>query len=125
MKNESVHLKTERRNKEMKINWKVRFRNRIWLLTFIAGALAFTYKVLDTFGIVPRIEQEALKELADSLVYILMLLGIVIDPTTKGTTDSNLAMSYTKPASKLPEIDAQYAEPIPEEEINTGGKMNG
>ena len=109
----------------MEINWKVRFRNRIWLLTFIAGALAFAYKVLDTFGIVPKIEQEELKELASMFVYLLMLLGVVIDPTTKGTSDSNLAMSYIKPASKLPEIDAQYAEPIPEGEINTGGKMNG
>lgn len=109
----------------MKINWKVRFRNKVWLLTFIAAVLALVYRVLEVLNIAPYIEQEKLMELLSMFVGVLVLLGVVTDPTTKGTADSKLAMSYTKPASKLPEIDAQYAEPIPEDDINTGGKMNG
>lgn len=109
----------------MKINWKVRFKNKVWLLTFVTAVLALVYRALEVLNIAPRIEQEKLMELASMLVGILVLLGIVTDPTTQGTKDSDLAMSYTKPASKLPEIDAQYAEEIPEDEINTGDKMNG
>lgn len=109
----------------MKINWKVRFRNKVWLLTFIAAVLALVYRVLEVLNIAPYIEQEKLMELLSMFVGVLVLLGIVIDPTTKGSNDSSLAMSYTKPANKLPELDAQYAEEVPEEEINTGEKMNG
>lgn len=109
----------------MKINWKVRFRNKVWLLTFIAAVLALIYRVCEVFNIAPHVEQEKLMELASMLVGILVLLGVVTDPTTKGTKDSDLAMSYTKPANKLPELDAQYAEETPEDKINTGEKMNG
>ena len=93
MKNESVHLKTGRRNKEMKINWKQRFRNRTWLLTFVAAVAALIYQSLKVLGIVPHIAQEQLMELVTMLVGILTLLGIVVDPTTPGTKDSDLAMS--------------------------------
>lgn len=109
----------------MKINWKVRFKNKVWLLTFVTAVLALVYRILEVLNIAPRIEQEKLMELASMLVGILVLLGVVTDPTTRGTKDSDLAMSYTKPASKLPELDAQYAEEVPKDEINTGDKMNG
>ena len=109
----------------MKINWKVRFRNKVWLLTFITAVLALIYRVCEVLNIAPQIEQEKLMELASMLVGVLVLLGVVTDPTTQGTKDSDLAMSYTKPANKLPELDAQYAEEVLEDEINTGDKMNG
>ncbi|WP_314696380.1 phage holin [Mogibacterium timidum] len=80
----------------MKINWKQRFRNRTWLLTFVAAVAALIYQSLKVLGIVPHIAQEQLMELVTMLVGILTLLGIVVDPTTPGTKDSNLAMSYGK-----------------------------
>lgn len=81
----------------MKINWKVRFRNKTWLLTFIAAVLTLVYRALNVAGITPHIAQEQLVELATMLVGILVLLGVVIDPTTKGGADSNVAMTYTHP----------------------------
>lgn len=68
----------------MKINWKVRFKNKTWLLTFIAAVLTLVYRALNVAGITPHIAQEQLVELATMLVGILVLLGVVIDPTTKG-----------------------------------------
>ena len=88
----------------MKINWKQRFRNKTWLLTFIAADAALIYQLLKVFGITPHVEQEQLMELATMLVGILTLLGIVIDPTTPGTKDSDLALSYGK--HDLEEIDS-------------------
>lgn len=81
----------------MKINWKVRFRNKTWLLTFIAAVLTLVYRALNVAGITPHIAQEQLVELATMLVGILVLLGVVIDPTTKGGGDSDAAMNYTRP----------------------------
>ena len=81
----------------MKINWKVRFRNKTWLLTFIAAVLTLVYRALNIAGITPHVAQEQLVELATMLVGILVLLGVVIDPTTKGGGDSDAAMSYTQP----------------------------
>ena len=96
MRGESVRWKTERRNKEMKINWRQRFRNKTWLLTFVAAVASLIYQALKVFGIVPSVAQEQLMELVTMLVGILTLLGIVVDPTTPGTKDSDLAMSYGK-----------------------------
>lgn len=81
----------------MKINWKVRFRNKTWLITFIVAALGLIYQFLDTFGVVPAIPQETVKALVFSMVDILVLLGIVIDPTTPEVGDSERALGYTIP----------------------------
>lgn len=85
----------------MKINWKVRFRNKTWLLTFIAAVLTLVHRALNDAGITPHIAQEELVELATMLVGILVLLGVVIDPTTKGGSDSELAMTYKKPRDEI------------------------
>ena len=85
----------------MKINWKVRFRNKTWLLTFIAAVLTLVYRALNIAGITPHVAQEQLVELATMLVGILVLLGVVIDPTTKGGSDSELAMTYKKPRDEI------------------------
>lgn len=85
----------------MKINWKIRFKNKTWLLTFIAAVLTLVYRALNIAGITPHIAQEQLVELATMLVGILVLLGVVIDPTTKGGSDSELAMTYKKPRDEI------------------------
>ena len=85
----------------MKINWKIRFKNKTWLLTFIAAVLTLVYRALNVAGITPHVAQEQLVELATMLVGILVLLGVVIDPTTKGGSDSELAMTYKKPRDEI------------------------
>lgn len=85
----------------MRINWKVRFKNKTWLLTFIAAVLTLVYRALNVVGITPHIAQEELVELATMLVGILVLLGVVIDPTTKGGSDSELAMTYKNPRDEI------------------------
>ena len=81
----------------MRINWKVRFRNKTWLFTFVIAVVGTVYQFLDTFGIVPSIPQETVKALIFSIVDILAILGLVIDPTTPDINDSERALGYTIP----------------------------
>lgn len=84
----------------MKINWKVRFKNKVWLTAFIAALLALIYQVLGLFGVVPGITQETLLGVAGMIINLLVMLGVVVDPTTAGANDSDRAMTYDKPGGK-------------------------
>lgn len=84
----------------MKINWKVRFKNKVWLTAFIAALLALIYQVLGLCGVVPGITQETLLGVAGMIINLLVMLGVVVDPTTAGANDSDRAMTYDKPGGK-------------------------
>ena len=81
----------------MKINWKVRFKNKTWLVTFLLAILAFLYQVLGMFDIVPPVTEDMATQLIAAVVNILVAVGVVIDPTTSGASDSQQAMTYNKP----------------------------
>ncbi len=49
------------------------------------------------FGIVPSITQTMAGDLITALIGILVAVGIVVDPTTTGVTDSAQALTYTEP----------------------------
>lgn len=88
----------------MKINWKVRLKNPVWwaqivlaILTPILAYLGLTLQDLTTWGAVFAALGEAVKN-----PYVLGLVVVSVwnacnDPTTKGISDSTLAMSYHKP----------------------------
>ena len=79
------------------INWKVRFRNKTWLVSFLAVILAFVYQVLGMFDIVPAVTQDMATQLILAAVNILAAVGVVVDPTTAGASDSKQAMEYEVP----------------------------
>lgn len=81
----------------MKINWKVRFKNKTWLVTFLIAILAFVYQILGMFDIVPAITQDMATQLIAAVINILVAIGVVIDPTTAGAGDSQQAMTYNEP----------------------------
>lgn len=81
----------------MKINWKVRLQNKAWLLSMAAAIIAFAYQLCGLCGIVPPISEDMTMQAVGMVVNILVALGIVVDPTTAGVTDSQQAMSYDKP----------------------------
>lgn len=82
----------------MKINWKVRFKNKTWLITFIAAVVALVYQILGLCGIIPTVSQDTLLSIAGMMINLLVMLGVVVDPTTAGASDSERALSYDKPA---------------------------
>lgn len=64
------------------INWKVRLKNRVWLLTAIPVVLGALYSVFGLVGWVPPIAETALENVLITVVGALAVLGIVEDPTT-------------------------------------------
>jgi len=81
----------------MKINWKLRFQNKTTLVAIAVQAVTLVYGVLSLMGIVPRVGQDEITNVLYILVELLCLLGIVVDPTTKGVGDSGNALMYTEP----------------------------
>ncbi len=84
----------------MRINWRVRFKNKTWLVSFLTVILAFVYQVLGMFGIVPAVTQDMAAQLAMAVINVLVAVGVVIDPTTAGAGDSDRAMTYERPERK-------------------------
>lgn len=78
----------------MKINWKARFKNKTFVITFLTLVIAFVYQILGLFGVVPPISEQSLVNFITLLVNILAFVGVVIDPTTDGMNDSDRAMLY-------------------------------
>ena len=79
------------------INWKLRFKNKTTLVAIIVGIIALVYQVLNTFGVIPKIDQQQIVNIAMAVIDLLCLAGIVVDPTTAGVGDSQRALEYTEP----------------------------
>ena len=83
----------------MKINWKVRVKNKLFWLAFIPAVLTLIGAIAALFGY--QIETEAigaqLTTIVEALFSVLVILGVVVDPTTKGLSDSERAQGYTEP----------------------------
>ncbi len=81
----------------MSINWKLRFQNKVSLTAIVLAVIALVYQILGICGIVPAVSQDTMVQLAGAVINLLVLLGIVVDPTTEGLSDSQRAMGYEKP----------------------------
>lgn len=72
------------------INLKLRLKNKVTLAALISAV----FIMLGQFGLeIPHNIQEGV----NTLLMILVLLGIVTDPTTKGLGDSEQALNYHEP----------------------------
>jgi len=78
----------------MNINWKLRLKNKTTLTAIVLACIAFVYQILGIIGVVPGISEAAAVEVAGMVINILVLLGIIVDPTTKGISDSERAQEY-------------------------------
>ena len=81
----------------MKINWKVRLRQPAFWIATIPVVISFVYSVLAMANVVPSITEDNVQNLFIAVVAVLAQLGITVDPTTKGVSDSDRAMNYDKP----------------------------
>lgn len=88
----------------MKINWKVRFNNPLFyvqlvlsVLTPILGYMGLTATDITSWSILGDV---LLKAVSNPYVLSLVLVSVynaLIDPTTKGFSDSTNALTYEKP----------------------------
>lgn len=81
------------------INWRVRIKNRDFWLTLIPAILLLVQVVAAVFGFQVNLGNLGDKLLAvvNALFAVLVILGVVNDPTTDGLHDSTRAMGYDKP----------------------------
>lgn len=83
----------------MKINWKVRVKNKVFWLAIIPAVLTLVKAVAALFGY--NVETEVigaqLVAIVEALFAVLVIMGVVVDPTTKGISDSERAQGYEEP----------------------------
>ena len=83
----------------MKINWLVRIKNKNFWIALIPALLLLVQVVASVFGFTLDLGDLGNKLLAvvNAAFAVLSILGIVTDPTTKGISDSEQAMTYKTP----------------------------
>ena len=83
----------------MKINWGVRIRNKAFWVALIPALALLGQAIAAVFGFKIDLTELSGKLLAvvDALFAVLVILGIVTDPTTKGVGDSDRALTYDRP----------------------------
>lgn len=81
----------------MNINWKVCFQNKAFLTGLISLVVVFIYDLLQLLGIAPVVTQSVVMQVAEGILTILGMVGVIADPTTAGLTDSRQALTYTSP----------------------------
>lgn len=74
----------------MKINWKLRFKNKATLAAIVATALLLVQQL--GFKLPDNIN-----DVANTALTLLVLIGVISDPTTSGLSDSEQALDYDKP----------------------------
>ena len=83
----------------MKINWKVRIKNKNFWISLIPTVLLMVQPILELVGVDIDLGDvgNTLLTVVDGVFVLMAVLGIVTDPTTAGISDSDLAMTYDKP----------------------------
>ena len=81
------------------INWKVRLKNRAFWIGFIPALLLLVQVAAAVFGFSLNLDWlgERLLAVVNAVFALLVILGVVTDPTTAGVSDSTQALTYDKP----------------------------
>lgn len=84
------------------INWMVRIKNKTFWVAIIPAILLLIQVVANVFGYTLDLGDLGNKLLAvvNAAFSVLVMLGIVTDPTTAGIGDSEQAMTYTEPKKR-------------------------
>ncbi|MFB3175094.1 phage holin [Staphylococcus pseudintermedius] len=84
----------------MKINWKLRFKNKAVLTSLLSAVLLFVKQVTEIFGIDVSTQLEQVSGVVGAILMLLTGLGILVDPTTKGVSDTGIAHTYDEPRNQ-------------------------
>lgn len=83
----------------MQFNFLVRIKNKTFWITLIPAVLLCVQAIAAVFGFQVDFSDLSGKLVAvvDAVFAVLTILGVAIDPTTKGLKDSKQAMEYDFP----------------------------
>lgn len=81
------------------INWTVRIKNKNFWLAVIPAVLLLVQTVAAVFGYTLDFGDlgNRLIAVVNAVFGVLVILGVVVDPTTQGVGDSRQAMNYKEP----------------------------
>ncbi|MEK4030655.1 MULTISPECIES: phage holin [Bacillaceae] len=86
------------------INWKLRFKNPTWVMSFVAQLLIVAQLIVGGLNQMGAIDftwtdqiDTWLLGVVNAVLVVLAMLGIVQDPTTQGYSDSEQAKNYKEP----------------------------
>lgn len=89
----------------MKINWKVRFKNPVFIaqlvlsvLTPILGYMGLAATDITTWAVLGKVLLQAISNPYVLAIVAVSVWNCVNDPTTQGVKDSERALEYEKPA---------------------------
>lgn len=83
----------------MNINWKVRMKSKAFWISAVPAFLLLIQVIAVPFGYDFEIDKinGQLLDIVNAVFGFLTILGVVVDPTTHGVTDSNKVMTYEEP----------------------------
>ena len=81
----------------MKINWKVRMQHKQFWVSLIALLIVLANQIAGIFNVDITIYSDQVTGISETILMILALMGIIVDPTTSGASDSSQALRYDKP----------------------------
>lgn len=85
----------------MKINWKVRFKQKPFIIAFVSAVLLAADAIAGLFGVaIPADFAPDLMNALETVLYVLVFVGVIVDPTTDGVEDSTQAQKYVAPRKK-------------------------
>lgn len=81
------------------INWLVRIKNKAFWVAIIPAILLLIQVIAAVFGYELDLGDlgNRLLDVVNAVFAVLVILGVVTDPTTAGVSDSKQALTYTKP----------------------------
>lgn len=81
------------------INWVVRIKNKQFWISIIPALALCAQAIAAVFGFELDLSTMVGKILAvvDAVFAVLVIMGVVVDPTTAGVGDSIRAKGYTEP----------------------------
>ncbi|WP_084077655.1 phage holin [Ureibacillus massiliensis] len=104
----------------MKINWQVRLRHKQFWISLIALISVFANQIASIFNVDITLFSTQLTDLAETILMLFVLLGILVDPTTEGVFDSDQALTYKQPRKR--ETSDKLKEETVKNELTVGAK---
>ena len=93
----------------MKINWKVRLKNPVFWANLAAAIvlpilayLGLNWQDMTTWGALGSALLAAVKNPVIVVSVLVSVWNLLVDPTTKGVSDSTQALAYTEPKASEP-----------------------
>lgn len=87
----------------MKVNWIVRIKNKAFWISIIPALALVAQAIAAVFGYTIDLTTFVgkLQAVVNAVFAVLVILGIVVDPTTDGVGDSERALGYETPYKDL------------------------